>query len=80
MLLQEAVPEPVQEQETQVDTDENEVAMCEDVPKKSSDAIQRGLAEFEAGDFNAAIDFFTLALEIPGKGSMRFAGMHSPRG
>lgn len=49
-------------------------AVDQDPPKRCSEAIHRGLAEFQAGDFNAAIDSFTLALELPGKGSMRMAG------
>ncbi|KAJ9528654.1 hypothetical protein QJQ45_020564 [Haematococcus lacustris] len=46
-------------------------------PKRCKDAIDKGLQLFSAGEYRAAIDYFNLALELPGSGAYRMAG--SPR-
>jgi tetratricopeptide (TPR) repeat protein len=46
-------------------------------PSRCKEAIDEGLAKFAAKDFQAAIDLFNLALELPGNGAYRIAG--SPR-
>ena len=43
-------------------------------PKRCSDAIEKGLAQFAEGQYEDAIDMFTHALELPGKGFVRLAG------
>lgn len=43
-------------------------------PRLSREAIDLGLAAFAAGEHRAAIDLFTLALELPGSGAMRLSG------
>lgn len=43
-------------------------------PKRCSDAIERGLAQFAEGRYEDAIDMFTHSLELPGKGFVRSAG------
>eukprot|EP00199_Chlamydomonas_sp_CCMP681_P005391 CAMPEP_0119108550 /NCGR_PEP_ID=MMETSP1180-20130426/15055_1 /TAXON_ID=3052 ORGANISM="Chlamydomonas cf sp, Strain CCMP681" /NCGR_SAMPLE_ID=MMETSP1180 /ASSEMBLY_ACC=CAM_ASM_000741 /LENGTH=236 /DNA_ID=CAMNT_0007094175 /DNA_START=123 /DNA_END=830 /DNA_ORIENTATION=+ len=46
-------------------------------PKKSKQAIDAGLALFAVKDYQAAIQMFNLALELPGNGAYRLTG--SPR-
>lgn len=43
-------------------------------PQRSREAIDLGLAKFKAGEYQAAIELFELALELPGSGVMRMAG------
>jgi hypothetical protein len=43
-------------------------------PGSSSEAIQRGIEELNAGQAKKAIELFQAALELPGNGFMRFAG------
>lgn len=46
-------------------------------PKRCKDAIDAGLKLFQKGNYQAAIDSFNLALELPGNGAYRQPG--SPR-
>lgn len=46
-------------------------------PKRCKEAIDAGLAAFQQRQFQAAIDLFNLALELPGNGAYRLPG--SPR-
>jgi len=46
-------------------------------PKKCKEAIDQGLQLFQEKQYQAAIDMFNLALELPGNGAYRLAG--SPR-
>ncbi|GBF96643.1 hypothetical protein Rsub_09276 [Raphidocelis subcapitata] len=48
-----------------------------DGPKRCKDAIDAGLALFQQQQYQAAIDSFNLALELPGNGAYRLPG--SPR-
>jgi hypothetical protein len=43
-------------------------------PQRARAAIDAGLAAFAGGDFQGALDFFQLALELPGAGAVRLAG------
>lgn len=43
-------------------------------PKKCREAIDAGLAAFEQGEYQAALDLFQLSLELPGAGTMRMSG------
>lgn len=43
-------------------------------PRRSKEAIDAGLAAFAAGDPDAAIALFNLALELPGNGAFRLPG------
>lgn len=46
-------------------------------PRTCGAAVALGLKSFETGDYEAAIDHFTTALELPGNGAMRMAGAHT---
>jgi tetratricopeptide (TPR) repeat protein len=48
-----------------------------DGPQRAREAIDLGLQLFAAGNYKAALDNFSLSLELPGSGLMRMAG--SPR-
>ena len=43
-------------------------------PRRSREAIDAGLALFQAGEFEQAVDMFQLSLELPGVGFMRMDG------
>jgi hypothetical protein len=43
-------------------------------PRRSRDAIAAGLDLFNASNYEAAVELFQLALELPGSGAMRMAG------
>jgi hypothetical protein len=43
-------------------------------PRRCKEAIDQGVAALEAGDPDAAIELFTLALELPGNGAFRLPG------
>ena len=43
-------------------------------PRRCRDAIEAGIAALSAGDPDAAIELFTLALELPGNGAFRLPG------
>eukprot|EP01025_Chloroclados_australasicus_P027488 TRINITY_DN2725_c2_g1_i4.p2 TRINITY_DN2725_c2_g1~~TRINITY_DN2725_c2_g1_i4.p2 ORF type:complete len:278 (+),score=24.36 TRINITY_DN2725_c2_g1_i4:50-835(+) len=45
----------------------------QDQPKVCSQAINLGLQQFEKGNYQQAIEYFTVALELPGNGAYRFA-------
>jgi hypothetical protein len=44
-------------------------------PKRSGEAIERGLECFAQEDFETAIDYFTWSLELPGNGFVRSPGV-----
>ncbi|GAB4821982.1 hypothetical protein N2152v2_009028 [Parachlorella kessleri] len=43
-------------------------------PQRCREAINLGLDKFKAGDYQAAIELFETALELPGSGVMRVSG------
>ena len=46
-------------------------------PKRCKEAIDKGLELFQQKKYQAAVDLFNLALELPGNGAYRLSG--SPR-